>query len=48
MCEKCADIDERVAHYERIAHNITDNVTLDRILELIIKLDAEKVALHPE
>ena len=48
MCEKCADIDERIAHYERIAHSITDKVTLDRILELIIKLDAEKAALHSE
>ena len=48
MCEKCADIDERIAHYHRIANNITDKVTLDRILELIVTLDAEKAALHSE
>jgi hypothetical protein len=47
MCEKCHGIDERVAQYHRIAGAITDKLTLDRIAELVIKLDAEKAALHP-
>jgi hypothetical protein len=47
MCEKCRGIDERVAHYHRIAGAITDKLTLDRIAELILKLDADKAALHP-
>jgi hypothetical protein len=41
-------IDERVAHYRRIASNVTDKLTLDRIEELIFKLDTEKAALHPD
>jgi hypothetical protein len=47
MCEKCHGIDERLAHYHRIAGAITDKLTLDRIAEAILKLDAEKATLHP-
>jgi hypothetical protein len=47
MCEKCAAIDERIAHYSRIESGVTDKLTVDRINDLIRDLKNEKVALHP-
>ena len=48
MCEKCKEIDERIAHYLRIMKHITDQQFSDRAKALIAKLELEKAALHPE
>jgi hypothetical protein len=48
VCEKCEAIDERIAHYKRLARAITDPLMLERIRDLISQMDAEKAALHPE
>jgi hypothetical protein len=48
MCEKCEKLDERIEHYERIRANIGDQLTVDRIKELVAQMKAEKAALHPE
>ena len=42
MCEKCVDIDKRTEHYRRICASISDELTIDRIRELIQNLEAEK------
>jgi hypothetical protein len=48
MCEKCAEIDKRIEHYERIVASINDQLTINRFKELVANLEAEKAALHPE
>ena len=48
MCEKCEEIDKRIARYQRVLLSIGDQVTIDRAKELIADLKAQKVALHPK
>jgi hypothetical protein len=48
MCYKCKELDAKIQHYRRIAASINDQLTIDRIGELVARLEAEKTALHPE
>ena len=48
MCDKCLELDGKIEHYQRISASITDQLTLDRIKELVEKMKAQKAALHPE
>jgi hypothetical protein len=48
MCDKCKKVDERIEHYRRINSSITDQLTVDRIKELIVGLEAQKADFHPE
>lgn len=48
MCEKCAELDGKIEHYQRIARWVTDKPTLEGIDILIAKYEADKKALHPE
>ena len=46
MCEKCAELDSKIAHYRQIALNFADQRTLDGIEVLIKKITADKAALR--
>lgn len=48
MCEKCAEIDNRIERYRRLLTGVADQVTVDRAKELIADLESQKVALHPD
>lgn len=48
MCDKCKEIDKTIQHYQRISWAITDQFTIDGINELIVRLEAQKAALHPD
>jgi hypothetical protein len=48
MCNKCAELDRKIEHYERMRSLIGDQLTVDAIKELVAKLKAEKAELHPE
>jgi hypothetical protein len=48
MCEKCAELDSKIEHYQHMASRITDQQMLDGIKKLIERVQAEKAALHPE
>jgi hypothetical protein len=48
MCEKCAELDERIKRYRRVSSSINDQLTIDRIKALIEELQVQKAALHPE
>jgi hypothetical protein len=48
MCDKCVKLDERIDRYRRISSSITDQLTIDRIKDLIAELQAQKATLHPE
>jgi hypothetical protein len=46
MCEKCVELDKKIDHYERIRLSIADQVTVDRIKELIAEMSAQKAQFH--
>jgi beta-phosphoglucomutase-like phosphatase (HAD superfamily) len=48
VCEKCLEIDAKIATYQRIASSITDQPTIDGAKQLVADLQAQKAALHPE
>jgi hypothetical protein len=48
MCDKCTELDRKMEHYRSLASRINDQFTIDRIKELIARLETEKTALHPE
>jgi hypothetical protein len=48
MCEKCIEVDGKIAHYQRMAFRMTDQAMLDGIKELIEQMKALKAAFHPE
>ncbi len=47
MCEKCVAIDRKIEHYERMLLSIADQVTVDRIKELLAEMKGQKAELHP-
>jgi hypothetical protein len=47
MCEKCSEIDTRIARYRWMKIEISDQHTLDVISGMIKEMEAEKVDLHP-
>jgi hypothetical protein len=48
MCEKCAELDEKIERCERVVVSVGDRVTVERIMAMIEDLQAQKAALHPE
>jgi hypothetical protein len=46
MCDKCDEIDRKVAHYKQLASPITDQQTLNGIGELLEKMAVEKTAFR--
>jgi FAD/FMN-containing dehydrogenase len=48
MCDKCVELDGKIEHYERISASINDQLTIDRITELVEQVRAQKAALHPQ
>lgn len=48
MCEKCDELDQKIAHVRKLANAGLDQVTLERFAGLIEEYEAQKRALHPE
>ena len=48
MCEKCAELDERIERCRRVSSWINDQLTIDRIKALIEELQVQKAAFHSE
>jgi hypothetical protein len=48
MCDKCVELDGKIEHYERIRSSIADQLTVDRIEELVAEMNAQKAKVHPE
>jgi hypothetical protein len=48
MCERCNEIDRTIAHYRWIKEHLPDPKTHQAADDLIKKLEAERIALHPE
>jgi hypothetical protein len=48
MCNEFVELDRKIEHYERIRFLVGDQLTVDRIKELVEKLKARKSELHAE
>jgi hypothetical protein len=48
MCEACDQLDEKIEHYRNVMAAMTDQLTIDGIAALIVELESQKAALHPE
>jgi hypothetical protein len=46
MCDKCVEIDKKLEQYRRIAHSITDELTIERINKAIDQAVSERAGLH--
>jgi hypothetical protein len=47
MCEKCEDIDVKIARYRRLSADVDDDTVITLVNAFIVDLEAEKAALHP-
>lgn len=47
MCDKCKDIDGKVAHYTDLASRLYDPEILENIKRIVAELLAAKELLHP-
>jgi hypothetical protein len=48
MCERCAELDQRIARYREVAELILDQPALSSIRLLIERCEAQKRELHSE
>jgi len=48
MCDKCAELDKKIEHYQEMLLAIADQITVERLKEMIGDLQEQKAALHPE
>ena len=44
MCDKCTEFDEKIAHYRRICRYVPDQLTKDRLEQLLAEMSAQKTA----
>jgi hypothetical protein len=48
MCEKCIELDKKIAHYRRFENIGLDPLTTDRIKRLIDDIQRIRNAMHPD
>jgi hypothetical protein len=48
MCDRCDRLDEKIEHYKKVVSAMTDQLTIERISALVVEMQTQKTALHPE
>jgi hypothetical protein len=48
MCNRCDEIDAKIARYRNIVNGINDRPMIQRLVAFIADMHCEKIALHPE
>jgi hypothetical protein len=48
VCDKCAELDKKIEHYQKMLLAIADPITVERLKALIGDLKVQKDTLHPE
>jgi hypothetical protein len=48
MCDKCLELEKKIERYRRLAFSILDQLTVDRLNQLIKDAETEKAKLQPE
>jgi hypothetical protein len=47
MCERCQEIEAKIARYRRLMNGVNDRTMIDHLVSFIADLDSEKSGLHP-
>lgn len=47
MCEKCTELDEKIAHYRRFTTYAFDALTTERIRGMLDDLQQKRNSVHP-
>jgi hypothetical protein len=47
LCEKCAEIDVKLARYRRLLADVNDQIAIVLIKLVLADLESDKIALHP-
>ena len=48
MCEKCDDLEQKIAYYTQLTSGVIDHELANVLEEILRKLQDEKSALHPQ
>jgi hypothetical protein len=48
MCDKCDDLDKKMEHFAKMLLAIGDSLTAERLKAMIVDLQAQRAAIHPE
>ena len=48
MCGACEQLDEKIEHYKKVVSAMTDQLTIERITALVLEMQTQKTALHPD
>jgi hypothetical protein len=48
MCDKCAELDNKIEHYRSLVAKVMDPLTAERVGKLFEDMQAQKAGLHPE
>jgi hypothetical protein len=48
MCERCVELDDKIAHLKVLVSRVTDTLALDGIAKLVERYETRKRSLHPE
>jgi hypothetical protein len=48
MCDRCAELDEKIEQFRKLASGISDRLTIEGIADRIKAMEAQKAQLHPE
>ncbi|GKQ53200.1 hypothetical protein [Bradyrhizobium sp. Ce-3] len=47
MCEKCTELDDKIAHLKALSARMTDEMTLEGMAVLTKRYQVQKSELHP-
>jgi hypothetical protein len=47
MCNRCDEIDAKIARYRNIENGIIDRLMIERLVAAVADMESEKIALHP-
>jgi hypothetical protein len=48
VCDKCKELDKKIAHFADLAARLSDPPTIAAAKKIIEEMQAEKAQLHPE
>jgi hypothetical protein len=47
MCDRCRRLEQKIERYRKVVNSINDQLTIDRLNELIKDMEGEKARFHP-
>jgi hypothetical protein len=48
MCDRCEELDKKIAHYRQIIARVLDPLLTEGVGKMIEEMEAQKATFHPE